>query len=249
LRQAKEEPALFPKITDEVLARSEAEVDRELQTLDRDRRVEAFVGPAVDDAEPSLADHRVDAEPPADQRSGESERINDRVHHWRALHPADHARHITRQHETRGSLALAFRTRYALSSRFSKDCACHARLVPHCHPRRCRPLLDPRRASPAFGGGGAGNFMTRLTAVCAGVFMLTSMSLAYLSSGGDRAMRKALAEEAAKAASSASSAPVAPPIQLQAPEEPLTPETPPAPAPVITAGPAPTSAPTGSAAP
>jgi preprotein translocase subunit SecG len=37
-----------------------------------------------------------------------------------------------------------------------------------------------------FGGSGAGNFMTRLTAICAAVFMLTSLSLAYLSSAGDR---------------------------------------------------------------
>lgn len=37
-----------------------------------------------------------------------------------------------------------------------------------------------------FGGSGAGNFMTRLTAICAAIFMLTSLSLAYLSSAGDR---------------------------------------------------------------
>ncbi len=37
-----------------------------------------------------------------------------------------------------------------------------------------------------FGGSGAGNFMTRLTAICATIFMLTSLSLAYLSSAGDR---------------------------------------------------------------
>ena len=41
-----------------------------------------------------------------------------------------------------------------------------------------------------FGGRGAGNFMTRLTAICATVFMITSMSLAYLSSAGDRELRK-----------------------------------------------------------
>ena len=41
-----------------------------------------------------------------------------------------------------------------------------------------------------FGGRGAGNFMTRLTAICAVVFMLTSMSLAYLASAGDRELRK-----------------------------------------------------------
>ncbi|MGK3999731.1 preprotein translocase subunit SecG [Sorangium sp. So ce1024] len=41
-----------------------------------------------------------------------------------------------------------------------------------------------------FGGRGAGNFMTRLTAVCAAVFMTTSVSLAYLSSAGDRELRE-----------------------------------------------------------
>ncbi|WP_437286461.1 preprotein translocase subunit SecG [Sorangium sp. So ce406] len=41
-----------------------------------------------------------------------------------------------------------------------------------------------------FGGRGAGNFMTRLTAVCAAVFMATSVSLAYLSSAGDRELRE-----------------------------------------------------------
>lgn len=41
-------------------------------------------------------------------------------------------------------------------------------------------------SAQVFGGRGAGNFMTRLTAICAAVFMLTSLSLAYLSSAGDR---------------------------------------------------------------
>lgn len=40
-----------------------------------------------------------------------------------------------------------------------------------------------------FGGRGAGNFMTRLTAICAAVFMLTSVSLAYLSSVGDSELK------------------------------------------------------------
>ncbi len=44
-------------------------------------------------------------------------------------------------------------------------------------------------AAQVFGGRGAGNFMTRLTSVMAAVFMLTSMSLAYLSSAGDREMK------------------------------------------------------------
>ena len=41
-----------------------------------------------------------------------------------------------------------------------------------------------------FGGRGAGNFMTRLTYICAGIFMATSMSLTYLSSAGDRELRE-----------------------------------------------------------
>ncbi|NUP05110.1 MAG: preprotein translocase subunit SecG [Polyangiaceae bacterium] len=45
-------------------------------------------------------------------------------------------------------------------------------------------------ATQVFGGRGAGNFMTRLTAICATIFMLTSMLLAYISSGGDRAIRE-----------------------------------------------------------
>jgi preprotein translocase subunit SecG len=46
-----------------------------------------------------------------------------------------------------------------------------------------------------FGGRGAGNFMTRLTAICAVVFMATSISLAYLASSGDREMKKAQGTE------------------------------------------------------
>src|SRR5262249_37983377 len=44
-------------------------------------------------------------------------------------------------------------------------------------------------AAQVFGGRGAGNILTRATAVCAAVFMLTSVSLAYLSSSGDRALQ------------------------------------------------------------
>lgn len=49
-----------------------------------------------------------------------------------------------------------------------------------------------------FGGRGAGNILTRATAVCAGIFMLTSVSLAYMSSSGDRALRARVAEEESK---------------------------------------------------
>ena len=40
-----------------------------------------------------------------------------------------------------------------------------------------------------FGGRGAGNFMTRLTWICASVFIITSVSLAYLASSGDRSLK------------------------------------------------------------
>jgi preprotein translocase subunit SecG len=45
-------------------------------------------------------------------------------------------------------------------------------------------------ATQVFGGRGAGNFMTRLTAICAIIFMGTSMSLAYIASAGDRQLRE-----------------------------------------------------------
>jgi preprotein translocase subunit SecG len=53
-------------------------------------------------------------------------------------------------------------------------------------------------SSQVFGGRGAGNLLTRATAVCAATFMLTSVSLAYMSSSGDRALRARIAEEEAK---------------------------------------------------
>ncbi len=40
-----------------------------------------------------------------------------------------------------------------------------------------------------FGGRGAGNFLTRMTWGCAMIFILTSVSLAYLASAGDRSLR------------------------------------------------------------
>src|SRR5262249_60213240 len=49
-----------------------------------------------------------------------------------------------------------------------------------------------------FGGRGAGNILTRATAICAAIFMITSVSLAYLSSSGDRALRARVAQEAGR---------------------------------------------------
>jgi preprotein translocase subunit SecG len=51
-------------------------------------------------------------------------------------------------------------------------------------------------AQQVFGGRGAGNLLTRTTGICAGIFMVTSVLLAYLSSSGDRAL-KAKAEQVA----------------------------------------------------
>jgi preprotein translocase subunit SecG len=45
-----------------------------------------------------------------------------------------------------------------------------------------------------FGGRGAGNILTRATAVCAGIFMLTSVSLAWVSSSGDRELKARVIE-------------------------------------------------------
>ncbi len=49
-----------------------------------------------------------------------------------------------------------------------------------------------------FGGRGAGNILTRATAVCAAIFMLTSVSLAYVSSSGDRELKARIIEEQRK---------------------------------------------------
>jgi preprotein translocase subunit SecG len=49
-----------------------------------------------------------------------------------------------------------------------------------------------------FGGRGAGNILTKATAICAGIFMLTSVSLAYVSSSGDRELKARIVEEQRK---------------------------------------------------
>ena len=56
-------------------------------------------------------------------------------------------------------------------------------------------------STQVFGGRGAGNLLTRTTGVCAALFMLTSVSLAYLSSSGDRALRAKVQQEARKKSS------------------------------------------------
>lgn len=53
-------------------------------------------------------------------------------------------------------------------------------------------------SAQVFGGRGAGNILTRVTAICAGIFMITSVSLAYLSSSGDRALKQRVTQEASR---------------------------------------------------
>jgi preprotein translocase subunit SecG len=49
-----------------------------------------------------------------------------------------------------------------------------------------------------FGGRGAGNILTRATAICAATFMLTSVTLAYVASAGDRDLKAHILEEQRK---------------------------------------------------
>ena len=48
-----------------------------------------------------------------------------------------------------------------------------------------------------FGGAGAGNLLTRLTAVSAFMFMALSVALAFLSTSGEQALDRAVREQAA----------------------------------------------------
>lgn len=48
-----------------------------------------------------------------------------------------------------------------------------------------------------FGGAGAGNLLTRLTAVSAFMFMALSVGLAFLSTSGEQALDRAVREQAA----------------------------------------------------
>jgi preprotein translocase subunit SecG len=49
-----------------------------------------------------------------------------------------------------------------------------------------------------FGGRGASKLLTRATAICAAIFMMTSVSLAYFSSSGDRDLKARIVEEQRK---------------------------------------------------
>ena len=48
-----------------------------------------------------------------------------------------------------------------------------------------------------FGSSGAGNFLTKMTAICATIFFLNSLALAYLSSQSDSSRLQRLAEQKA----------------------------------------------------
>ena len=65
--------------------------------------------------------------------------------------------------------------------------------------------LGGAASQTVFGGAGAGNFLTKLTVLMAGAFMLLSATLAYLSSSSDKALERAV-EEAEKAAAAGGAA-------------------------------------------
>ena len=54
-------------------------------------------------------------------------------------------------------------------------------------------------SAQVFGGSGAGNLLTRATAICAGLFMLSSVWLAHHSSEKDSGLRAKIAQEEQKA--------------------------------------------------
>ncbi len=71
-----------------------------------------------------------------------------------------------------------------------------------------------------FGGRGAGNLLTRATSVCAAIFMLTSVSLAYISSSGDRALKARAAISAEKTSEKGNAKPREPEKKPDAPGNP-----------------------------
>lgn len=92
-------------------------------------------------------------------------------------------------------------------------------------------------AQTVFGGRGATDFMTRATMVLGGAFFLTSLVLALLSSGGGRASRSLIQDEARRAPAAVpqvpgqapGSTPSQSPGQQQAPSQPTQPAPTPAP--------------------
>ena len=101
-----------------------------------------------------------------------------------------------------------------------------------------------------FGGRGAGNLLTRATAICAGIFMLTSVTLAYVSSSGDRELKARIVEEQRKGKGNEGTrvkTPKAKPAGAAGPVEAPAPGAPPAEAPAEVPG-SPAPAPAGSGA-
>ncbi len=78
-------------------------------------------------------------------------------------------------------------------------------------------------AAQVFGGRGAGNILTKATAICATVFMLTSVGLAYKSSAGDRSLKAKAAQEATKRSEKGTARPKEQPKPEQKPQAPAAP--------------------------
>lgn len=53
-------------------------------------------------------------------------------------------------------------------------------------------------SAQVFGGSGAGNILTKATAICAGIFMITSVTLAHRASAQDSGLRARIQQEEAK---------------------------------------------------
>ncbi len=86
------------------------------------------------------------------------------------------------------------------------------------------------QTTQVFGGRGAGNLLTRATAVCATIFMLTSVSLAWVSSSGDRELKSRIIEEQRKGKGNEGTK-VKAPKKPAAEQQPAPEQPPPAPAP------------------
>lgn len=81
-------------------------------------------------------------------------------------------------------------------------------------------------SSTVFGGRGSVTFLAKVTEVCAVIFMITSLTLAYRSSHSDsvlRARRNLAATDAAKNAAPATDAGATAPAGAATPSAPATP--------------------------
>jgi len=105
-------------------------------------------------------------------------------------------------------------------------------------------VLSGGQTQTVFGGRGAGGFLTKATAFCATLFMLTSASLAYTSSSGRDSLARGgngdagVTADGGDAGRDAAAADAA--VEAAAPAEPAAPTAPAAPAaPTAPAAPAP----------